>query len=181
MVLGAILLRLTPHLPNFTPVSAIAIFSGVYLKKRYALLLSLLSLVISDYLLLYINPFADPVIDITHIYPVTALVHSTTGYVWGSILISGLIGLWLRKHQKPSNIIAATLIASFQFFIITNFGVWATSGMYSHDLNGLVQCYLLGIPFFRYTLLGDLFYTGMFFVIYYLSNKSQQKAVLIES
>lgn len=96
-----------------------------------------------------------------------AMFHSTTLYVWGSFMISGLIGLWLKKHQRPHLILGGTLIASLQFFLVTNFGVW-TTGMYSRDINGLFESYVLGLPFYRYTLLGDLFYTVSFFGLYRL-------------
>lgn len=152
-VFGGILTRLAPHPPNFTPITAAAIFGGVYLRKRYAILVPLITMVISDYLL----------------FP-QAMFHSTTLYVWGSFMISGLIGLWLKKHQKPHLILGGTLLASLQFFLITNFGVWAT-GMYNHDYSGLIESYIMGLPFYRYTLLGDLFYTVSFFSLYQLCFK----------
>lgn len=166
-VFAGILLRVLPHIPNFSPVTAIALFGGVYLKRRAAILIPLLSLAISDYLLLYVNPYQTPMVNFSKIYPISAMFHSTTLYVWGSFMISGLIGLWLRKHQKPHYILGGTLIASLQFFLITNFGVWAT-GMYSRSLSGLFESYLMGLPFYRYTLLGDLFYTVSFFSLYRL-------------
>jgi hypothetical protein len=56
--------------------------------------------------------------------------------------------------------------------VITNFAVWAFGGLYPHSLTGLTECYFLAIPFFRNTLLGDLFYSGAFFGGYELiSNK----------
>jgi hypothetical protein len=40
--------------------------------------------------------------------------------------------------------------------------------MYPRSFSGLMECYLLAIPFFRNTILGDLFYTGVFFGSYEL-------------
>lgn len=168
MILGGILLRLTPHIPNFAPISAVALFGGANLNKRFAILVPLLAVVISDYLLLYVSPFGNPIVDFSHLKPVTDMFHTTTLYVWGSFLISALLGIWLKNHRKPSNIIGATFLASVQFFLITNFGVWA-GGMYNRDLDGLLESYLMGLPFFKWTLLGDLFYTGAFFGIYELA------------
>lgn len=166
-IISGILLRLVPHIPNFAPITAIAIFSGVYLNKKTALLVPILSMAISDYLLLYINPFGNSMLDFHKIYPISAMFYSTTPYVWGSFLISGLIGLYLRKRKNAKNVIVASLFASLQFFLITNFGVWAT-GMYERGLDGLLQSYIMGIPFYRGTLLGDLFYTVAFFSLYEL-------------
>lgn len=170
MITGAVLLRLVPHMPNFAPITAIALFGGANLGKRFSILVPLLAMAISDYLLLYINPFSGP--DFSHIYPITAMFHTTTFYVWGSFAISSLIGIWLQKHKKSQAIIAASLLASLQFFLITNFGVWA-EGMYGRGLDGLMQSYIMGLPFFRWTLLGDLFYTIMFFGTYELALRSK--------
>jgi hypothetical protein len=40
--------------------------------------------------------------------------------------------------------------------------------MYARDLSGLMQSYIMGIPFFKNTLLGNFFYTAMFFGSYEL-------------
>lgn len=145
-IISGILLRLVPHVPNFAPITAIAMFSGVYLNKKVAIFIPVLTMAISDYLL-------------------GSFLHSTTPYVWGSFMVSGLIGLYLRKRKSAKNIIVASLLASLQFFLITNFGVWAT-GMYNRSISGLIESYIMGIPFYRWTLLGDLFYTAAFFSLY---------------
>ena len=159
-IIAAVLLRLMPHLPNFAPVTAIALFGGAYLGKRVALLLPLIIMIISDYLLLYwtgtgfnFQKFISPAF----------LFHSTTLFVWSSFLISSLIGIYLAKRKTVKNVGLGALIASLQFFVVTNFGAWAMSTMYPHTFAGLLQSYIMGIPFYRATLLGDLFYTGMFF------------------
>src|SRR3989338_11352794 len=135
MILGGVLLRLIPHIPNFAPITGMALFGGVYLNKKYALIVPLLTMLVSDYFIGF---------------------HATMPYVYASFLISGLIGLWLKKRRKPSNIILGSFLASLQFFLITNFGVWM-GGAYSRGLDGLMQSYIMGLPFFQWTLMGDLF------------------------
>ena len=176
MIVGGIFLRLLPHLPNFSSLSATALFAGAYMKQRYAIILSLLAIAISDYLLLYVNPYGSPVINLSQIQPVRAMFHSTTLYVWGSLVVSGVIGLWLRRHTKASNIVLAALATSLQFYLITNLGVWA-GGMYSRDAHGLFMSYVMGLPFLRWTLLGDLFYTTVFFGSYALANRAKNCAL----
>lgn len=178
MILGGVVLRLTPHLPNFTPISAIAIFSGAYLNKKYAIVIPIIAIAVSDYLLLYIDPFGNPQINFSNIYPITKMFHSTFIYVYVSFAVSGLIGIWIKKHNKPSNIIIASFLASLQFYLITNFGVWQT-GMYSRNLNGLLESYIMGLPFFKYTMLGDLFYTTVFFGTYILAQRVDLRRVLV--
>lgn len=143
----AVVLRLVPHPPNFTPIAAIALFGGTYLDKKYALIVPLLIMLISDFFL---------------------GLHQTMVFVYGSFLLTGLIGLWLKKHKNLRNILLATMSSSVLFFVITNFGVWLIWDFYPKNPAGLLQSYFLALPFFRNTFLGDLFYTGLFFGSYEL-------------
>ena len=158
----AVILRLIPHIPNFAPITAMALFGGVYLNKKYALFIPLIVMMISDYLLLYINPFSSQMFHFNYLYPPRYLLHSTTFAVYGSFLISGLVGLWLRNHKTIANVFFATIFCSLQFFLITNAAVWI-AGMYDRSIIGLWESYIAGIPFYRGTVLGDFFYTGVFF------------------
>ncbi len=167
MIAVGVILRLAPHVPNYAPITAIALFGGVYLSKKFAILIPLLAIVLSDYLLLYVNPYGTPVFDFHKVYPLQAMFHATTMYVWGSFVVSGLIGIWLSKRKKPIYVVGAALFASLQFYLITNFGVWA-AGMYGRGLDGLLLSYIMAIPFFKWTILGDLVYTGVFFGAYEL-------------
>lgn len=167
IIFMAVLLRLFPHVPNFAPVGAMALFGGVYLGKRYSVGIIFLTLLISDYLLLYIHPFSAQFINFSHLYAPTALIHATTLYVYGSFLINIGIGMWLKKHFSIENILFASISSSILFFLITNFGVW-TAGGYDRSILGLWESYIMGLPFFRATVFGDLFYNGLFFSAYYI-------------
>jgi len=168
VIVSAIFMRLMPHIPNFAPVTAAALFGAAYLPRKYALLLPLAIAAISDYLLLYINPFSAQVVNFSHVQPLSALFTGTTAWVWGSFMLSGLLGLALRKKNGLGRVAGISIIASLQFFLITNFGVWA-AGAYARDLSGLVASYVAGIPFLRWTMLGDLFYSVSFFGLYALA------------
>lgn len=145
VILLAATVRLLPHPPNMAPIAAMALFGGVYLNKKYALIVPVVTLFISD---LFLG------------------LHSTMPFVYGSFLLTGLIGLWLKKHKNVAHVFAGTLLSSVLFFLITNFGVWLIGNMYPANFAGLMQSYTLAIPFFRNTLLGDLVYTGLFFGSY---------------
>ena len=47
LIIVGILLRFAPHTPNFTPVAAIALFSAVYLERKFALIIPLLLMAVS--------------------------------------------------------------------------------------------------------------------------------------
>lgn len=146
LILFAASSRLLPHPPNFTPLAALALFGGVYLEKRWALLIPMIALLISDSVIGF---------------------HPLMPWVYGGFLLTGLIGIWLKKHKKPMIILGAAVTSSLLFFVITNFGVWVlpVSG-YPQTLPGLIQCYIAAIPFFRTELLGTLVYTSILFVLY---------------
>jgi len=149
IILLAVVARLIPHAPNFAPIGGLALFSGANFKKKSALLIPLAVMFISDIFLGF---------------------HKTIPYVYVSFIIIALIG-GLIKNNKWQSIFAASLVSSVLFFLITNFGVWVTGAMYQKNLSGLMQSYAFGIPFFRNTLISDLFYTFSFFYGYrFLSN-----------
>lgn len=88
--------------------------------------------------------------------------------VYGSFALAGLIGLMLRNRKNPRRIFASALSSSVLFFFITNWAVWQFGSLYIHSFSGLIQSYVMAIPFFKYSLAGDLFYTGAFFGVFEL-------------
>lgn len=144
IVLGA-LSRLIVHVPNFTPVIAIALFAGVYLKKNQAVIFSILILAMTDIILGY---------------------HPTILFTWGTIGLIAALGIVLRKKKSFPKTLGFSLLSAFLFYLITNFGVWLTTGIYAKTLTGLVECYVMAIPFFRSTLVSTLGYTFVLFGAY---------------
>ena len=137
IMLASVLTRLVPHLPNFTPVTAIALFGGLYISNR---------------ILAYALPFI-----IMCFSDIFLGFSSITLFVYAGFIIVTLIGT-LRK--KPN--ILTIFMGSLSFFIVTNFGVWLLG--YPKTWTGLVECYTLALPFFRNSLLGDFFYSGIMII-----------------
>ena len=138
-------LRIAPHPWNFTPVGAMALFSGAIIKdRRLAFAFPLLALFVGD---LFVG-----------FYKLGVML-----LVYGSFALSVLIGRWVHNHRTLSRISTATLLGSIQFFLITNFAIWAIGSSYPHTLNGLASCYAAVVPFFCNTLAGDAFYAVLFF------------------
>lgn len=146
IIILAVLSRFLPTPPNFAPIAAIALFGGSYFgDKRLAFLIPLAAMLISD---LFLG------------------LHGTLLFVYAAFMLIVFIGMKLGKNINPLNITGAALAGSSLFFLITNFGVWLTSPFYPLSLSGLIACYTAGIPFFHYTILGDLFYTAAIFGSY---------------
>jgi hypothetical protein len=144
LVLIGVSLRLLPNAPNFAPIAAIALFSGVYLSRKTALVLPLAAMAVSDIFLGYYEP-------------------KLMVAVYGSFLLSVVLGFWLKNHKRWPLILGGSLAGSLMFFFITNLAVWAFTPWYSKTLAGIIQCYEMALPFFRNTLIADLFYAVLFF------------------
>ena len=136
--------RILPHPMNFAPIGAMALFGGAYFSsKRSAVAVPLLSLAAGDLFTGF---------------------HVLIPWVYASFLVSVAIGFWLRREKSAARIGAAVFAGAVQFFLITNFALWASSiGSYPKTAAGLVQCYTAGLPLFGNTLAGDAFYTALLF------------------
>jgi len=148
--------RLLPHIPNFTPVAAMALFGGVYFTdKKLAFIIPFLAMCLSDGALEMINGTGS---------------HNTVVYVYAGFALTSLIGLVVRKNISFLSIAGGSIVSSILFFLITNFGVWEEFGSQPNAI-GLSATYIMGIPFFAPTLLGDLFYNGVLFGAFYLAQR----------
>ena len=151
LIVLAAALRIAPHPWNFTPVGAMALFSGAVLKdRRLAFLFPLLALFAGD---LFIG-----------FYKIVPIIYA-------SFLVSVAIGLWLRDRRTVARISLATLLGAIQFFLITNFAFWQFMNTYPHNASGLSACYITAIPLFWNTLAGDAVYAALFFGGYALAER----------
>jgi len=162
IVILAAMSRLVKHPYNFTPVAAMAIFAGCYLRQKWAILLPLGAMLVSDYFI----GFYD--------WQVMLSVYIGIALAFGA-------GWILYQHKKWYNIIFASLIASIAFFFVTNLSVWAFFNWYPHTWEGLISCFSLALPFFRNTLAGDVIYTSAFFGIYEFILLVDRKLALAKS
>lgn len=167
LILFAAFSRLIPHPMNFAPVTAIALFAGVYLDKKYAFIVPLAAYILSDIFLGF---------------------YSGIEWVYGTMMVIALIGLWLKKRvesgstgKKIGYIAGTTLASSIIFFILTNFGVWTSGMFYEMSFKGLIDCYVAAIPFFRNSLAGDLFYVAAMFGLYELVKRFAGEGSLQQS
>jgi len=130
-------------LGNFTPVGAVALFAGCFLKDRkLALLVPITALMLSDMLLGW---------------------HSLMPVVYACFALTIWFGTLLAKKLTATRVLGFALLSALNFFVVTNFAVWATSGMYPHTLAGLGSCFWLAVPFFRNDLCGTLIYSALLF------------------
>jgi hypothetical protein len=157
IVLGVLLRIVFRDLPNFAPVAALALFAGYYFRSpAAALCVPLGVMTISD---LFLGGYQ---------WQMMTLVY---GMLAAPVALRGLLRRYLdvsyggpgHAAGAAAGLIACSLGASLAFFFATNLGTWVWSGMYDHSSAGLLSCYVQALPFFRYTLTGDLFFAVVLF------------------
>ena len=140
--------------PNFKPIAAIAIFCGFYFSRMWIGLAAAAGIMlISD---LAIGFYDWPVMI----------------SVYGSILVACVFGRqligWMEEKRlfgKLMGLSVAALLASAVFFLLTNSAV-VIAGWYPISVDGFVSSFAAGLPFFKYTLLGNLLFTVGIFAMY---------------
>lgn len=143
-ILIGVLSRLLPHPANVTAVGGLALFTSARLNTKKSLLITFAVMIISDLVLGF---------------------HSIMWATYGSFLITIYLGTFLRKVTGVQHIVGVTLLSSIIFYLITNFAVWMIPGsMYPKTVWGLVDSYIMAIPFFRNSIIGDVGYTSIFFL-----------------
>jgi len=151
-------------IPNFAPIGAMALFGAANFSKRYQAFLFplgamwLSDLVINNYL--YPRLFPD--------YYDGTFAWGISPWVYGAFALVVVLGWYLLEKVNVKNVVIASLSASVLFFLLTNFGVWMAGTMYPMTAEGLMTCFMAGIPFFGNTLAGDLFFSGVLFGVFEL-------------
>lgn len=137
-----------------------SLFSGSIIKqKSLAFLIPILAYFVSD---LYLQITSG-----TGFYGISQL------FVYGSMLLITALGSKL-KQPKALNIFGFAISSSLIFFVLTNFGTWISNfalapaaRFYTTDMQGLSNCMIAGIPFYRATLLSDVVFSFVIFGSYY--------------
>jgi len=146
LIVIGIVMRFLPHAPNFTPVAAIALFGGAYLSKKHSVIVPLLLMIVSD---MFIG------------------MHNVIAFTWGSFILVAFLGILIKKNKKVSTVLSASIGSSLLFYMITNFGVWLM-GWYPNNPKGLLDSYIMGLPFLRDFTFATIIYSAVFFGAYEL-------------
>jgi len=134
--------RLIPHPPNFTAIGAVALFAGARLKPRIlGILVPVLAMFLTD---LFLG------------------LHTGMGWVYVSLLPLCLMGFWIQPNQ-PAKVLGFGVLGSVVFYLLSNFGVWYGSPIYSADYAGLLACYIAGLPFLGSFVAATAFYSVVLF------------------
>lgn len=165
LIFAAAASRLVLYPFNFSPIIAMALFSGaVIADKKYAFLLPLLAMFLSDVLF-----------EVFNIAPGFWGMGQVVNYALLALIT--VIGFGI---QKPGvlRIAGFSIASSILFYLVSNTGVWAFEGMYTKDLAGLNASLVAGLPFLKNGIVNDLAYCGILFGGYALiTHFSSRRAV----
>ena len=159
LILILILSRLIPHPPNFTPLIAMSVMSGFFFKEKFfPLFLILISIFISDIFL----GFYDSMI-----------------FVYLSIMLIIFICRIYFKKLNHKNLIIYSFFGSITFFLISNFGVWLAGNLYQKNINGLAECFIMALPFFKNTVISTFFFSYLAYYADLIANFFYKKKIKI--
>lgn len=142
LVAVAVMGRVMEHAPNFAPVAAAALFAGFFFTRRaVAAAVPVVAMLVADVMVGFYE------------WPLMLAVYAAFTAP----------AFFLRRGVGVARIGLSAVAASVLFFVVSNAAVWAFTPWYDQTLSGLLSCFAAAAPFFRFTLLGDLMYSGVFF------------------
>jgi hypothetical protein len=160
----ALSVRFVPHIMNFSPLGAALLFFGANRpKKEWPAVLALA--MVADALLT------------TQVYHLAIRWDYLASFPY--YVAALFIGSLLANNASVVRVAAASIFGSLVFFITSNFVAWLSLPMYTKDLHGLIQAYVLAIPFFRSTFASGLVYAAVMFGTPAVIAMMQRKRALI--
>ena len=151
LVALAAALRVVAHPWNFTPIGAMALFSGATFRQRWM-------------------KFTFPLVAL-FAGDVFVGLYKLMFVVYLSFLVSVAIGVWIGEERRIKRLASGAFLGALQFFLVTNFAAWAAFQTYPKTCAGLLACYAAGLPLFWNTLAGDAFYVVLLFGGYALAER----------
>ncbi|MFO1472189.1 MAG: DUF6580 family putative transport protein [Turneriella sp.] len=165
IILAAAFSRIIPHMPNFSPLGAIAVFAAAHFAdRRLSLVIPIAATWLSD---LFLN-------NVIYAQAGQGFAWSYPGFYWqyAAYGIIALLSLGVfRRGLTVTKIISTSVVSGVAFFALSNFGVWFSSDLYPHNLSGLLACYAAALPFYQGTVLGDAVYGIALFGGFFLSQR----------
>ncbi|MEX0964377.1 MAG: DUF6580 family putative transport protein [Pseudohongiellaceae bacterium] len=149
LLLLVVISTVLPHPANVTPIGALGLFAGTYVRKQGFLLLPVAAALLAD-------------LSTVGVYSVLIMFFVYTGH-----LVSALCGRYLvRDRALVTHLPVAVIAASVGFYLVSNLGAWWV--YQAHTWAGLVECYTLGLPYLLRTFFGNVLYCALFFGVFEL-------------
>lgn len=133
--------RVIPHPANITPIGALSVMSGMLFRKQWAVVITLVGLLLSDIIL-------------------GLIYHTAIFGMWTLFTYSGFVLIAFFAPKKSSFLYL--FISTLVYWLWTNLGTWLTTSLYPHTTEGLSLCFTAALPFLRNALIGNIFYLMLF-------------------
>lgn len=149
LLLIVVISAVLPHPANVTPIGALGLFAGTYIRKQGFLLLPVAAAMFAD-------------LTTVGVYSVLIMF-----FVYSGHLVSALCGRYLvRGRALSTHLPVAVVAASVGFYLVSNLGNWWV--YQPHTWAGIVECYTQGLPYLARTLFGNVLYSSLFFGVFTL-------------
>jgi hypothetical protein len=135
---------------NFAPMAAISLYAGSRLPRRWAWVVPVVAMVVSDLLL-----------DQGRYRPAFELTRWTIYTTFAVTTLLGPLANWPRFGRWLLPILSVT--GSLLFFVTSNLATWGEGLLYPMTFTGLIACFVAAIPFFGNTIAADLIGTAALF------------------
>jgi len=152
------LARVIPHPPNFTPVFCVALLTTYLLPPVYAIGFTLISLLISDIGIAFINH--------------QPIVGTWSFFTYSGLFIAIVLSIFFKPNWNLLKQFSRVMTISCFYWIWTNLGVWIVEVIYPHTLSGFIACYVAALPFLTTSLLGNLMWGIVLFIPFYWTRSS---------
>ncbi len=160
--------RLIPHPPNFTPIVAVAIMSGYFFRNvNMSFVVLLISMLLVD---VFVGFYKHML------------------FVYLSLFLITFVFFKISYKINFKNLFVFGFLGSLIFYLVSNFGVWASGVLspvtnlpYEKNLNGLISCYFLAIPFFKNTLFSTIVFSYAAYLANYFYGRLGQKKIVEKS
>lgn len=143
--------RLVIHVPDATPLTSLFLLAPAVFSKRISLLMTVITLFLSDLALHFIFNFA--------------IFGSWTAFTYSGWIMTTLFGFYYAKRATFSRGIIFSGLSAILFWVWTNFGTWCATTLYAHTLSGLFTCYIAALPFLQNGILGAVVWTSIFYFL----------------
>ena len=144
LLLLVVISTLLPHPANVTPIGALGLFAGTYIRQRGFLFLPVAAALLAD-------------LSTVGVYSILMMFFVYTGH-----FLSAFCGKYLvRNRSIATHLPVGVVAASLCFYLVSNLGNWWV--YMPHTWNGFVENYINGLPYLLRTLIGNTIYGALFF------------------
>lgn len=162
IVVFSIMMKLIPHIPNFSPEIVLALYLGMKYPAKVSFLAIFVIALISDLILGWQSALFSS-------------FGNWTIFTYSGLFAIGTAGIYIRKQGFGKIFLGTSCVITLTYWLWTNFGTWLMAGLYPHTSTGFMTCYTLALPFLANSLAASIAWCA---IIMLCENYFSKKRVL---